>query len=128
MILCLINFGKVCHYFLKYFFYPILFCLSSDNSIMHMLDLLMFSHWSWIILLFLFFQVFFCFSFGNFYLPILKFTDSFLSYVESTNEITEGISLSLLLCFSFTAFPLDPFCSIAAEITHLIMHTVHLFC
>lgn len=78
-------------------------CLLFGISIMHiLLDLLMFSHWSWIF--FLFFQVFLflCFSFGHFYWSMLKFTDSFLCYLESTNETGEGILFFHFLFFVYS--------------------------
>lgn len=67
----------------------------------------------------------FYFNLDHFYWPIFKFTDYFLSCVESTNkpEVTRlSHSSSLLLCLWFLVFPFAFYPS--AEITYLLLPIV----
>lgn len=71
----------------------------------------------------LFWLFHFYFNLDNFYWPIFKFTDYFLSCVESTDkpEVTRlSHSSSLLLCLWFLVFPFDFY-------TYLLLPVLYLF-
>jgi len=78
--------GILGHYFFKYFF-----CSFSlfNIFIKSIFQLVYVSHTCWISCS-RFLVFFFFFTFESFYQHILKFRDSFLSYVQSTNEPTQG--------------------------------------
>lgn len=125
-------FYKILYYFFKYFFSALL-SLSSPCGIpvSHIYCLIVCCR-SWIcsVIHFVFFKKnSVCFRLNNFYWPNLKLINSFLICVHSTYEPAKDLLffMSDMVFFFFSIYSIPVLLFLAAEISHLFIHVVHLF-